>query len=57
MRFSCSSPMLFGWVCMTGLLLVIDQLVIDQFRPSESGLWRLPLFALWINLSSFLPSE
>lgn len=38
--------MLFGWVYMTGLLLVID-----QFRRSGKGLWLLPsLFALWINL-------
>lgn len=39
-------PMLFGWVCMTGLLLVLD-----HFRRSGKGLWLLPpLFALWINL-------
>jgi hypothetical protein len=39
-------PMLFGWVCMTGLLLVID-----HFRRSGKGLWLLPpLFVLWINL-------
>jgi hypothetical protein len=39
-------PMLFGWVCMMGLLMVID-----QFRRSGKALWLLPpLFALWINL-------
>jgi hypothetical protein len=37
---------LFGWLCMVGLLLVLD-----HFRRSGKGLWLLPpLFALWINL-------
>ena len=39
-------PMLFGWLCMTGLLLMLD-----HFQRTERGLWLLPpLFALWINL-------
>jgi hypothetical protein len=38
--------LLFGWLCMTGLLLVLD-----HFQRTEKGLWLLPpLFALWINL-------
>ena len=38
--------LLFGWLCMTGLLLLLD-----HFRRSGKGLWMLPLlFALWINL-------
>jgi hypothetical protein len=38
--------LLFGWLCMVGLLLVLD-----RFRRSGKGLWLLPpLFALWINL-------
>ena len=38
--------LLFGWLCMTGLLLVLD-----RFRRTGKGLWLLPpLFALWINL-------
>ena len=38
--------LLFGWLCMVGLLLVLD-----QFRRTGRGLWLLPLlFALWINL-------
>ncbi len=38
--------LLFGWLCMVGLLLVLD-----HFRRTEKGLWLLPpLFALWINL-------
>lgn len=38
--------LLFGWLCMVGLLLVLD-----RFRRSDKGLWLLPpLFALWINL-------
>lgn len=37
---------LFGWICMTVLLLVLD-----HFRRTGHGLWLLPpLFALWINL-------
>jgi len=37
--------LLFGWLCMVGLLLVLD-----HFRQSGRGLWVLPLiFALWIN--------
>ena len=36
---------LLGWLCMVGLLLVLD-----RFRESGKGLWLLPpLFALWIN--------
>src|ERR1019366_6785228 len=39
-------PLLFGWLCMMGLLLVLD-----HFRRTGRGLWLLPpLFALWINL-------
>ena len=38
--------LLFGWLCLTGLLLVLD-----RFRRTGNGLWILPpLFALWINL-------
>lgn len=38
--------LLFGWLCMVGLLLVLD-----RFRRAGKGLWLLPpLFALWINL-------
>ena len=38
--------LLFGWLCMTGLLLVLD-----HFRRTGERLWLLPpLFALWINL-------
>lgn len=37
---------LFGWLCMTGLLLILD-----RFRNTAKGLWLLPpLFAGWINL-------
>src|ERR1017187_4127712 len=37
---------LFGWLCMVGLLLVLD-----RFQRTGKGLWLLPpLFALWINL-------
>jgi hypothetical protein len=43
--------LLFGWLCMAGLLLVLD-----QFRRSGKGLWLLPpLFALWINLHGSWP--
>jgi hypothetical protein len=39
-------PLLFGWLCMVGLLMVLD-----HFRRAGRGLWLLPpLFALWINL-------
>ena len=39
-------PMWFGWVCMMGLLLILD-----RFERTGAGLWLLPLlFALWINL-------
>ena len=39
-------PLLFGWLCMVGLLLVLD-----RFQRAGKGLWLLPpLFALWINL-------
>src|SRR5664279_121447 len=38
--------LLFGWLCMVGLLIVLD-----RFRQTGKGLWILPpLFALWINL-------
>jgi hypothetical protein len=38
--------LLFGWLCMVGLLLVLD-----RFRRTGKGLWLLPpLFALWVNL-------
>ena len=38
--------LLFGWLCMMGLLLVLD-----RFQRTGRGLWLLPpLFALWINL-------
>jgi hypothetical protein len=38
--------LLFGWLCMMGLLLVLD-----RFQRTGKGLWLLPpLFALWINL-------
>ena len=38
--------LLFGWLCMVGLLLVLD-----RFRQTARGLWLLPLlFAVWINL-------
>ena len=38
--------LLFGWLCMEGLLLVLD-----HFRRTGKGLWLLPpLFAVWINL-------
>ena len=38
--------LLFGWLCLTGLLLLLD-----HFRRTGKGLWLLPpLFALWVNL-------
>ncbi|MGA3055037.1 MAG: hypothetical protein ABSD63_12580 [Candidatus Korobacteraceae bacterium] len=38
--------LLFGWLCMVGLLLVLD-----HFQRTGKGLWPLPLlFALWVNL-------
>ena len=38
--------LLFGWLCMVGLLLVLD-----RFQQTGKGIWLLPpLFALWINL-------
>jgi len=38
--------LLFGWLCMVGLLLILD-----RFERTGKGLWFLPpLFALWINL-------
>jgi len=38
--------LLFGWLCMVGLLLVLD-----HFQRTGKGVWLLPpLFALWINL-------
>jgi hypothetical protein len=37
--------LLFGWLCMVGLLIVLD-----RFRKTGKGLWILPLlFAVWIN--------
>ena len=37
--------LLFGWLCMVGLLLELD-----HFQRTGKGLWILPpLFALWIN--------
>ncbi len=39
-------PLLFGWLCMVGLLLVLH-----RFQRTRKGLWLLPpLFALWVNL-------
>jgi hypothetical protein len=39
-------PLLFGWLCMVGLLVVLD-----HFQRTGKGLWLLPpLFAVWINL-------
>ncbi len=38
--------LLFGWLCMEGLLLILD-----RFSRTGKGLWMLPpLFAIWINL-------
>ena len=38
--------LLFGWLCMVGLLLLID-----RYKLQERALWLIPpLFALWINL-------
>ena len=38
--------LLFGWLCLSALLLVLD-----HFKRTGHGLWLLPpLFALWINL-------
>ena len=38
--------LLFGWLCMMGLLLLLD-----RFQRTGKGLWLMPpLFALWINL-------
>ena len=38
--------LLFGWLCMAGLLLLMD-----RFERGDKGLWLIPpLFALWINL-------
>jgi hypothetical protein len=38
--------LLFGWLCLMGLLLVLD-----HFKRTGRGLWLLPpLFMLWINL-------
>ena len=39
-------PLLFGWLCLTGLLLLLD-----HFRETGRGLWLMPpLFLVWINL-------
>jgi len=38
--------LLFGWLCLMGLLLILD-----RFKQTGRGLWLMPpLFALWINL-------
>ena len=38
--------LLFGWLCMVGLLLVLD-----RFQRTGKSLWLLPpLFAVWVNL-------
>ncbi len=38
--------LLFGWLCLMGLLLILD-----HFKRTGRGLWLMPpLFALWINL-------
>ena len=38
--------LLFGWLCMMGLLLILD-----RFQRTGKGIWLLPpLFASWINL-------
>ena len=38
--------LLFGWLCMVGLLIALD-----RYQRIGKGLWILPvLFALWINL-------
>jgi hypothetical protein len=38
--------LLFGWLCMVGLLILLDRL-----QRTGKGLWLLaPLFGLWINL-------
>jgi len=38
--------LLFGWLCLVGVLIVLD-----RFRRTGKGLWLMPLvFALWINL-------
>lgn len=43
--------LLFGWLCMIGVLLVLD-----YFRRTGSGLWLLPpIFALWINCHGSWP--
>lgn len=39
-------PLVFGWLCLTVLLLVLD-----RFQRTGTGLWILPpLFIVWINL-------
>ncbi len=39
-------PLLFGWLCLTGMLFILD-----HFRTTGRGLWLLPpLFLVWINL-------
>ncbi|HLI64012.1 MAG TPA: hypothetical protein VKV05_11465 [Terriglobales bacterium] len=43
--------LLFGWLCMVGLLIVLD-----RFQQTGKGIWLLPpLFALWINLHASWP--
>lgn len=38
--------LLFGWLCMIGLLLVLD-----HFERTGTGLWVLPLlFLVWVNV-------
>jgi hypothetical protein len=42
----CPRTVLFGWLCLSALLLVLD-----HFRRTGKALWILPpLFLLWINL-------
>jgi len=38
--------LLFGWLCLMGVLLIVD-----HFKRTGGGLWLLPpIFLLWINL-------
>ena len=38
--------LLFGWLCLMGVLLILD-----HFKKTGRGLWLMPpLFLLWINL-------
>ena len=41
-------PLLFGWLCLTAVLLTLD-----HFRETEKGLWLLPLvFFIWVNCTA-----